>query len=355
MVAIPNHFVGQTFAPVPAWARNPVPLGAADAAFRAGAALAILDARARAESHPKASGAPGKAPGKGRGVAQVHAPGPWGQVPAGVWRQRLALSAAAASSKIIRRGEDAAVLRDSFYLRNAGADPGPAGRLLLAWRGLDRSTPLDDDSVRHAADLFGLCIDNKLTAAIAAVQDIARGSKNPEDPKAAPVAAAQAASLVVAQRPDAELLSLWVADAVLAKRLNWPRPLALLAGGLMHRSLREPALTKAGDGYGRRPHPLDDNWTAGCCAACAIAAAAACELFDQLARGSQKLLSLTSRLRAKGAAAVVEKLHDEDAVSPSEPIADMSDRALRRLFERLVALGGVHELTGRPTFRLYGL
>ena len=53
--------------------------------------------------------------------------------------------------------------------------------------------------------------------------------------------------------------------------------------------------------------------------------------------------------------AVIEKLHDEDAVPPSARIGAISDRGLRRLFDRLVALGAVRELTGRSTFRLYGL
>jgi hypothetical protein len=57
--------------------------------------------------------------------------------------------AAAASARIARRGEDEAMLRDAFLLRHGADDPGPAGRMLVAWRGLDRSAPLADDSVLH--------------------------------------------------------------------------------------------------------------------------------------------------------------------------------------------------------------
>jgi len=114
--------------PFPGWARHDTPpADFVETAFAAGAALAALSAR-------------------------VHTFAPW----SGVWRRRLALRAAAASARMMRRGEDEALLRDSLFLCPAGGDPGPAGRMLLAWRELDCSDPLADESVLHLAKTLGL-------------------------------------------------------------------------------------------------------------------------------------------------------------------------------------------------------
>ena len=295
--------------PLPGWARLEATGTDTEAAFQAGAALGMLDSRVRADA-------------------------PF----AGVWCRRLALKAAAASARIVRRGEDEATLRDVFFLRHGGDDPGPAGRMLVAWRGLDRSAPLSDEAVCHAAETLQLKVDDVLRAAIADVQQLAASAR------AAPFAAAQAARVVVVQRPDAEILSLWLADAVLAARLKWSRPLPLIAAAL-------PSL-RAG---GYRPYPSDANWTLTCCVAYGRAAAQACDLFAELGRSSQKLIAVAPRLRARGAGAVIETLLNEDAVLASARRGAISARGSRRLFDRLVALGGVRELTGRPTFRLYGL
>ena len=195
--------------PMPGWARLDAPVTTLDeAAFRAGAALAMLDARVRAD---------------------VRA-----QVPfAGVWRRRLALKAAAASARMARRGEDEAMLRDVFFLRHGSDDPGPAGRLLVAWRSLDRSAPLAaplaGDAVLQVAETLSLKVDDALRAAIADVQQLAASAQ------AAPFAAAQAARVVVAQRPDAEILSLWLADA--NRRLRaWIQRSALSFGRTIRKS-----------------------------------------------------------------------------------------------------------------------
>jgi hypothetical protein len=53
---------------------------------------------------------------------------------------------------------------------HGGDDSGPAGRMLVAWRGLDRSAPLCDESVFHIVETLQLKVDDGLRAAIADAQ-----------------------------------------------------------------------------------------------------------------------------------------------------------------------------------------
>jgi len=106
---------------------------------------------------------------------------------------------------------------------------------------------------------------------------------------------------------------------------------------------------------GRRPRPGDPDWLRSLSLAYARAAARACDLAAELARRAEKLQSVTPKLRAKGAGAVIDAILNDDALTSASGIAGMSDRGLRRLFDRLVSLGALRELSGRETFRLYGL
>ena len=198
--------------PLPAWARavNAAETEA-EAAFLAGAALARLD-------------------------AIVSENPPW----AGVWRQRLGLSAAAASARRAGRTEDEAALRDAFHLTRPGADPGPAGQRLLAWRELSaRSVGHWRSSFPAAAAALGVAHDETLQEAIDDAEACAAGAG------AAPFAAAQVFAIVrraltqnAGRRSpggrggEGELLAAWLADAVLAQRLKWPFALPLLAAPL---------------------------------------------------------------------------------------------------------------------------
>jgi hypothetical protein len=167
-------------------------------------------------------------------------------------------------------------------------------------------------------------------------------------------AAAKAAAITFAALPDApaadaEVLALWAFDSALALRLRWPRPVPLIVGKILDPSLRS-------EGRGR-PKPGDPAWPNAAAGAVALAAAAALDLAADLSRRAETLLAVAPKLRAKPAQTIVGLLLAQDCVAPAEAArqAPMTDRAARRLFDRLVALGAARELTGRPAFRLYGL
>src|SRR5271165_1873132 len=308
----------------PAWARpkNP-PESEAEAAFLAGAALSRLDAIVR--ENP-----------------------PW----AGVFRRRLALSAAAASVARAGRAEDEAALRDALHLTRPGADPGPAGRRLLVWRELvGRSAGQWRSSIAGAAAVLGVPNGEALQQAIDAAEAGAVGGRP------APFAAARIFGL--ARRAltqsagrgsprgrggEGELLAAWLADAVLAQRLNWPFALPLLAAPLFA-------------GGGRRAGcDVADGADGAIVFAYANGAARAVDLSAELGRRAQRLQDAAPKLRAKGAPAALQALLGDDSLSASSRIGgQLSERGARRLFDRLVGLGAIRELTGRATFRLYGL
>ncbi len=77
------------------------------------------------------------------------------------------------------------------------------------------------------------------------------------------------------------------------------------------------------------------------------------QLSVELSRRAERLRSIIPKLRAKGAGAAVEVFLSDDAVMPAA--LPLADRAGRRFCDRLVELGVVRELTGRETFRIYGV
>jgi hypothetical protein len=135
-----------------------------------------------------------------------------------------------------------------------------------------------------------------------------------------------------------------LADVVLAHRLKWPMAVPLIAGQVRRAELRAAA----------KPGGRDAAWPTACARAYAGAAAYATDLYADLARRAARLAAVAPQLRGKDADRMVAILLMEDAQAAARG-KTTSDRSSRRLFERLVALGAARELTGRPTFRLYGL
>ncbi|CAK7261711.1 MULTISPECIES: DUF1403 family protein [unclassified Shinella] len=301
---------------VPAWARSRGEISYdVDGAYMAGAALNSLDSLVRQSC-------------------------PW----AGAWRQRLALHSASAAVNLTGRREDESALRDTHFLRGKGDDPGPAGHLLMAWRRLaSRTTSCDAELVRPVVEQhFALQWDDVLAEVVANAEDLTASSRP------APALAAEIAAAVYRARPDAELLAFWLADMVLAQKFRWPVPVPLLMG-----QVASPTF-KSGE-HRKRIRPGGEGWGKAVFWAYATAAAEACDLGSELGQRAAILASAAPKLRAKGAGDVIKLLLSDDAVPGSWSSPRLSARGARRLFDRLGELGGVRELSGRPTFRLYGL
>ena len=72
-------------------------------------------------------------------------------------------------------------------------------------------------------------------------------------------------------------------------------------------------------------------------------------------RRAARLNAVVPKLRASGAGEALEMFLTRDAVAPAALTSLNSGRAARRFCDRLVELGVGRELTGRDTFRLYGI
>ncbi|MDO8986142.1 DUF1403 family protein [Cypionkella sp.] len=259
----------------------------------------------------------------GAALADLHRITAQEAVPQALWRDRLALAAAEVCAGFAGRREGGRALRDALHLTRPGDHPGPAGAIFGQWsRAVAR--PISVAALGKAmdgvsAERIALCLD-----AI---------GRHPVDRAAGVIEA------VLTELPRGETVALILADAVLAKSLGWDHVLPLLALGLKPRDLRLQG----------------DDLRLACHRAVVIGAGQAVPLAAELARAAARLRAVMPKLRAKAAGRAVDLFLTRDALAPAALTAFMSDRAARRLCDRLADLGAVRELTGRDTFRLYGV
>jgi hypothetical protein len=283
---------------IPGWIRKMRAETLEDAAFRSGAVLAHLTFAATTAYLPLA-----------------------------LWRDRLALAAAEVCVGFAGRREGAAALRDALHLTKAGDDPGPAGNVLRQWSQAV-ARPISVAALGRALDgaapeRIALCLDAVGQASVL---------QAPVD------RAAQVMEAVLVDSPRAETAALILADAVLSLTLGQAYVLPLMSLAFKPRDLRMRG----------------DDLRMACHRAVFSGAGQAVPLAADLARRAIRLQDAVPKLRAKAAGQAVAMFLAHDALTPGA-LLFMSDRAARRLCDRLVDLCVLRELTGRDTFRLYGV
>lgn len=245
------------------------------------------------------------------------------KVPQTLLWQRLALRAAERCVTFTGRPERVGELRDAVAFLQPGDRSGPAGQVLLSWR----------RAVERAVSVGALARALPEVEADEVAVWLDAGQRLPVTQAAAVFEA------VERDRPRDHSAALVLAEASLAQALGWAHIVPLLTLGLLRGDLG-----KSGD-------DLCVTFHRAVVAAVADVTREAAVLMRRAAR----LKAVAPKLRAKGAGEAVEMFLTRDAVTPSALASLNSDRAARRFCDRLVDLGVVRELTGRDTFRLYGI
>ncbi|MEM7778658.1 MAG: DUF1403 family protein [Pseudomonadota bacterium] len=279
---------------MPCWVTSPRPETPEDVAFLSGAALSHLHLVLSRDDIPQT-----------------------------LLREQLALRAAEACVTHQGRPERAAELRDAVAFLQPGDEAGPAGEIYLSWwRAVQR--PVSINALHRALPEIDA---DQITTRL----DAGQGAPVPR--------AASVLQAVLSDRPRDPADALLLAEAALAQAFGWSHVLPLLTLGLKRADLRKTGA----------------DLRLACDRAIVSAAAEATQEAADLARRAARLHAVAPKLRAKGANEAVALFLTRDAVAPAALTSLRSDRAARRFCDRLVALGAVRELTGRDTFRLYGI
>ena len=298
---------------LPGWVTSARPETLGTVAFRSGAALTVLDQLISDERHG---------------------------VPLKLLANRMALSAATATSKLEGRLAREADIRDAYHLTPPGEARGPDGDLLAFWRDAVRLRAGGTDAI---ADLVGPDLATDMADWLHADQERART----DGPLAGCVAVLRA---VLGANDRAERVACLLSDVSLARALNWKNVLPVSAQRLTKAVLRELTVNGQGAELAVQVRILESIEET-------------VRLARDLARRAQALRTVAPKLRAKGSDTAVDLFLTEDAVAPASMLSPrirgtsipMTSRAARRFCDRLVELGVARELTGRPSFRLYGI
>jgi hypothetical protein len=305
---------------LPLWVTKDFEQTPQNVAFLSGAALGVLDAIIRQDED---------------------------LVPKDLLVRTLAFKAAIATSKLEGRMSTEADIRDAYYLTPPGDDGihhwGPDGDGLAYWRRAVRRPLTSNDWITDIEDRVCLEGNHLLDEWVSEAMAHARTG-------GLLAASVSLMRRVLAAHSRDERLACILSDVVLSKSMSWDVMLPLTAQHLTKAKLRNLVDQAEGADLEIQRAILKSIQSA-------------VRLAKDAAAKANALREITPKLRSRGADDAVALFLSENIVSPPSMLApvikgsrtEMSPRNARRLCDRLVELGVVRELTGRSTFRLYGV